>query len=373
MLPVSQVAARALAGPHEVYTRVEVWRSGERVVGDLPIIGGSVRATLQSRVTRNLDLTVPPAFFPESPTDALAPFGSEIRAWRGVSIGGATNHPSLVWPVFRGPITACEEDTLGAVSVTAIDRAGDVAGAAFEFPFSVSAGARLHATAKSVISEALEDAEFDAFTLDDRALPELAWDEDRGKALDDMASGAGGFWYALADGTFTLRPVPWVYSDGEIDLTIDSATPIFRSARIGYRRDGVYNTIVVRSERTDGSAPERYVARDTDPTSPIVYGGPFGRKVLHADAQSAYGGGGLQIVGETLLQRSKALAQSWSATIVPYPPLELGDLIQMDIEGRDGRRRRSRQVVAGFTLPLTGSGDMSLDLRSLMPKGEAIV
>jgi hypothetical protein len=373
MLPVAPIAARALAGPHEVYTRLEVWRGGVQLLSDLPILGGSVRASLQSRVTRSLDLSVDPAYFPEALTDPLAPFGSEIRAWRGVSIGGATHHPSLVWPVFRGPITSVAMDTLGPCSVAAVDRAGDVSDAQFEFPFGVPAGARLHSTVKSVITEAVADAEFDAFTLADRALPSLTWDEDRGKALDDMASGAGGFWYALADGTFTLRPVPWVYSGGLPDLTIDPGNPIFRSASLRYSREGVVNTVVVRSERTDGSAPERYVARITDPASPLVYAGPFGRRVMHADAQSAYGGGGLQIVGDTLLQRSQAVAQSWSATITAYPPLELGDLIQFDIADRSGRRRRSKQVVSGFSMPLTADGDMSLQLRALTPKGEAVL
>jgi hypothetical protein len=352
---------------------VEVWRSGVRLLDNLPIGGGNVRATLQSRVTRNLDLALSSEWFPESPTDLLAPFGSEIRAWRGVSVGGITNHPSFVWPVFRGPITKVDMDTQGSVSLNAVDLAGEVAGAAFEAPFSVPQGSALHTSVRSVISEAYEAAEFDTFTLQDRTLPALAWDEDRGKALDEMAAGAGGFWYALADGRFTLREVPWIESGRTVDLTVDSALPIFRSANIAYSRDNVYNTVVVRSERTDGSTPGRYVARDTDPASPIVYGGAYGRKVLHTDGQSAFGAGGLQIVGDTVLLRSKALAQSWSATIVPYPPLELGDLLQMDIEFRDGRRRRSKQVVAGFTIPLTSQGDMSLDLRSLMPRGEALV
>jgi hypothetical protein len=374
MLPISPTAREMLAGPHEAYTRVEVWRGGAQLLSDLPFSTGNVRATLQSRVTRNLDMTLAPEWFPETPTDLLAPFGSELRVWRGVSPGGVTNHPSFVWPVFRGPITKVSVDTDGACSLNGVDLAGEVAGTAFEQPFGIGADTPLHATFRSVVSEAYEAAEFGTFDVSDRGMPALGWDEDRGKALDDMAAGAGAFWYALADGRFVLRAVPWVYSDEVVDLTIDSSLPIFRRASIAYDRSNVFNQVVVRSERTDGSAPSRYVARDTDPASPVVYGGAYGRKTLHSDAQSAYGAGGLQIVGETLLQRSKALAQSWSATIVPYPPLELGDLIQFDVElGRDGRRRRSKQVVSGFTMPLNAQGDMSLELRSLMPRGEAIV
>lgn len=373
MLPVSALAREALAKPHPVYTRVEVWRDGERLLESLPIIDGSVRATLQSRVTRDLTLTCGPEWFPEDAGDLLAPFGTELRCWRGVGIGGVTNHPSYVWPVFRGPIDKVRWSTGGNTSITCVDLAGDVASASFLAPLSVAAGDRLHRKYRELVLEADESAEFDTFTLPDRSLPGLAWDEDRGKALDDLAGAAGGFWYALADGTYTLRPVPWVYSDGVVDLTIGPDYPIMRNADIEFSREGVYNMIVARAERTDGSAPARYVTRVTDPSSPIRFEGPYGRRVLHHSVQGAGSAAGLQLVAETLKQRSQALAETWSGSIAPYPPLELGDLLYLDVEGPNRKRRRGHQVVAGFTLPLVGDGDMALTLRALMPRGEAVI
>jgi hypothetical protein len=373
MLPASALARAALLRPHAVYTRVEVWLAGERVIESLPFNSGSVRATLQSRVTRTLTLDVPPTWFPEAPGDPTAPFGPEIRAFRGVSIGGNTTHPEYVWPVFRGPIDKARWTTGGTMAITATDRAGDVATANFLAPVSVSAGDLLHARVREFISEAVDDAEFTDFTLVDRILPAMTWDEDRGRALDDLAGAAGGFWYAKADGTFDLIPVPWVYSDGVVDLELGPDSPLLRDASIEYSRDGVFNMIVVRAERTDGSGPNRYVTRVTEAASPIRFDGPYGRRVLHHSAQGARDGAALQLVGETLKQRSMALAETWSATIAPYPPLELGDLLYLDVLGPTGKRRRAHQVVAGFNMPLTGDGDMSLDLRALMPRGEAVL
>jgi hypothetical protein len=373
MLSTSVLAREALAGPHPVYTRVEVWLDGVEQLHSLPIIGGNVRASLQSRVTRNLDLTVGPEWFPESADDLLAPFGTELRVFRGVALGGVTNHPSLVWPVFRGPIDTIRWETGGACTIAAFDLAGDVASSHFLAPLSVSAGDRLHTRYREFVSEARDDAEFDTFTLPDRVLPSLTWDVDRGKALDDLAGTAGGFWYALADGTFTLREVPWVYSDGVVDLDLGPDNPLLRSAGIAYSREDVYNMIVARAERTDGSAPARYVTRVTDPASPIRFDGPYGRRVLHHSVQGAGNAAGLQLAAETLKQRSQALAETWTATITAYPPLELGDLLHLDVEGPTGKRRRGKQVVAGFTMPLTGDGDMPLELRALMPRGEAVL
>lgn len=374
MLTVSALAMQALLGPHTVYTRAELWREGVRLIESLPINSGSVRATLQSRVTRTLSgFTVPAQYFPRTASDPLTPFGSELRIFRGVSLGGITTHPSYVWPVFRGPITDVGWQTGSGVSVSAVDRAGDVADSAFLTPVSVAQGDLLHARVREFISEADEGAVFDTFTLQDRVLPTLTWDEDRGRALDDLAGAAGGFWYALADGRYTLRPVPWVYSDGVVDLTIGPDSPILRSAGISFSRENVYNVVVARAERTDGSAPARYVAYVSDPGSPIRFNGPFGRRPVHHSVQASGNAAGLQLVAETLRQRSQALAETWSATIVPFPPLELGDLLYLDVEGPDGLRRRGKQVVAGFNLPLTADGDMSLDLRALMPRGEAVL
>lgn len=373
MLPVSALAMQALRGASKVYTRVEVWRDGVQLIDNLPLITGSIRASLQSQVTRTLTLNVGPQWFPRSASDSLAPFGSELRIWRGVDMGGVTNHPSYVWPVFRGPITNVGWTTGGNTALSGVDRAGDVATANFLAPLSVAAGDLLHARVREFISEAAPDAEFDTFTLPDRKLPSLTWDEDRGKALDDLAGAAGGFWYALADGRFTLREVPWVYSDGVVDLALDPDNPILRSAGIEYSREDVYNMIVARAERTDGSAPARYVTRVTDAASPIRFDGPFGRRVLHHSVQGAGSAAGLQLVAETLKQRSQALAETWTATITAFPPLELGDLLQLDVMGPHGVRRRAKQVVAGFTMPLTGDGDMPLDLRALMPRGEAVL
>lgn len=373
MLAVAAEALTAFTRPHQVYTRVEVWRAGVRLLSNLPINGGNVRATLQSRTTRTLTIDVPPEYFPESAADLLAPFGTEIRAFRGVAIGGNTMHPSYVWPVFRGPIDKTTWSSRGIVNVSCTDRAGEVANASFEQPITVTRGEMLHAKIRQFISEGIDGAEFDAFTIEDRPLPTLAYDEDRGRALDELAGGSGAHWYALADGRFTLRPVPWVYSTGVPVATLGPAFAIVREVDITFSRDNVHNMFVVRAERSDGSPPSRYVTKVTDPASPIRYGGPFGRRVLHYSAPSAINSAALQPVGETLKQRSQALAETWSATIVPFPPLELGDLLAFDVPGPDANtRRRAKQVVAGFTLPLTGDQDMSLDLRALMPTGEAV-
>lgn len=373
MLPVSALAMAALRAPHKVYTRAEVWLGGVRMIDNLPIISGSVRASLQSRTTRTLDLVVPPRYFPRTASDTLTPFGAEMRVWRGVDIGGITTHPEYVWPVFRGPISDVAWATGGGCSVKADDRAGDVASSSFLTPVSVTRGDLLHARYREFVSEAAPDAEFDTFTLQDRVLPTLTWDEDRGQALDDLAGSAGGFWYALADGRFTLRPVPWVYSDGVVDLELGPDNPVLRSASISFSREGVYNMIVARAERTDGSSPSRYVTYVTEPTSPIRFGGPYGRRPYHHSVQGAGSAAGVQLVAETLRQRSQALAETWAASIVPFPALELGDLLHLDVMGPDDLRRRSHQVVAGFDLPLVGDGDMRLDLRALMPQGEAVL
>ena len=69
----------ALATSHEPYFRVEVWRGDERLIDDLVYLSGQLRATLASRVSRTLNLSVYETMYPFSSDDVLAPFGNYVR------------------------------------------------------------------------------------------------------------------------------------------------------------------------------------------------------------------------------------------------------------------------------------------------------
>lgn len=363
MLAASTMFGRALAAPHRVISIVDLWYGGELVYAGLPYVSGGVRATLTSRVARTMDLTLPASFMPTGPDDMLTPFGPELRAWRGIRMG--TEDELL--PVFRGRVQSVVQNEGGLVAVQSVDRAGDLADADFETPRTLGADVRLHDAIKQLILEVQPDATFATFTVPDLRLPELTWEDSRVKALDDLTAGAGGLWYPLADGAYVARPVPWTTAATPVLTLSDGDGGAIRSSRWGYERQGVYNSVVVSGERTDGTEPSVYIARDESETSPTRFDGPFGLRTLQYRSQTAVTGGEARTIAETLLRRGTSRREVWSVSVIPDPRIELGDCVELHAKGRT-----ATQVVSGFSMPL-GVGDMSLTLRALQPEGEAVV
>ena len=113
-----------------------------------------------------------------------------------------------------------------------------------------------------------------------------SWDDDRGKALDDLATSVEGRWYALGDGSFVVRR--YAYEDAPTVVFLqDGPAGTLTSARTKVTADGAYNSVVVLAERLDGGNPIRVVERNLNSLSPYRYGGPFGKRVKKVRMQTA--------------------------------------------------------------------------------------
>jgi hypothetical protein len=364
----------ALTRPHTVFMRVDVLgRDGTVLYSDLPFIDGNVRATLNSRVARVLSLTVDRSWFPLLTNGSfdtgglLAPFGNRIRAYRGIVYGDGS---TVKFPVFYGRIEQVQMSRSGQVSVTGNDLAADVVDALFETPESSVTTNTISTEFRRLVREALPDAVFGTSDLTGTRIAPVAWQSDRGQALDDMSATVAMLWYPLADGSFVQRLTPWTKPGQTAKISLADGTGTLAGANnavadwtITVSRTGVYNSVVFTSERQDGSVPVHATIRDVTPSSPTYYLGNFGRKPLLIQNQAALTQQQCVAAAQSNLKAATAITQTWDpVTIVPDASLELGDLLAMSAEGA-----ASVQVVAGFTLPLRETGDMSLNLRAYAP------
>jgi hypothetical protein len=198
----------------------------------------------------------------------------------------------------------------------------------------------------------------------------VAWQSDRGQALDDMSATVSMLWYPLADGSFVQRLTPWTKPGLTAQVSLTDGTslgPNTYGAIAGWTitvsRTGVYNSVVFTSERQDGSTPVHAIVRDLDKTSPTYYLGNFGQKPLLIQNQSALTQSQCLSAAKSALKAATAITQTWDpVTVIPDASLELGDLVAGKAEGA-----ASTQVVTGFTLPLIETGNMSLNLRAYAP------
>lgn len=366
----------ALAGAHNAYSRVEVWRSGIAVEelsmpaagsaaaltrGAPVFFGGSVRATLGSRVTRSLTLSVPEWLYPWDSGGLLSPYGSELRVFRGVLYGsGETDE----FPVFRGPVTAAKPSGAGLVTITAGDRAQDVVSAGFTGPEPSGAGELITAEFKRLVLAAVPDATFGTFDDIPTLVPNLSYDADRGAALDGLSKMAGAYWYALAGGDFVMRYIPWTVpiTSSKIVLANGPGGTLL-SAFPNRDRANVYNRVTVSNESATGAPPVFATVDDDDPTSPTYIDGPYGIKSLQLRVTQATSQSNCRTAAAAQLQRSKALAQSWTLTCVPDGSIELGDPLDVQYVDISNTLRQATQLAAGFTMPLDNNAAMQVDGR----------
>lgn len=362
---------KALAGPHEAYARVEVWRSGIQVDelayvdrgtpytrGAPVFFNGAVRATLASRVTRTMDLTVPESLYPWGTSDLLNPYGTELRAFKGVRYGNGSPDE---FPVFVGTIEEASPPQLGQCRLKASDTALRVAAAGFRSPQAAQVGDRVLDEFERVVLDANPRATFGTHSAITALVPQLTYDSDRGQALDSLAGGASANWYTLPDGRYVMRLVPWTAPlttaplplfDGPGGTLLD-AYPL-RSA------SGIYNQVTVLSDRTDGGPALYATASDVDLASPTRIDGPFGVRSKQVRVTGAANQGQLSALARVELARSQALTASWSLTCVPDASIELGDPLGVLFRGRD-----ATQFAASFTMPLRPDASMQIQGRDL--------
>lgn len=361
MLARSSNYESALCRPHQVYTRVDVYSgAGVLLESDLPFIDGTVSATLTSRVARRFSLTLDDEFYPDEIDDLLAPFGNEVRAYRGITYGDGLDE---FFPVFRGRINDVDLNDEGQVSLTALDRASDVVAAGFDGPHS-SGPDRVTEGFRNLILEALPDAVFDS-TMDEtiwESYPRMIWESDRGQAADDLADSAAAFWFPTADGTFTMIKVPWTRDTLSLFTLRDGPLGQIERSQASRSRENVFNSVTVYAERVDGSEPVFFTARDDIPTSPS-FPGTFGVRAQQISIQAALNEAQARQAAETALRRSKALTETWALEIVPDASIELGDTFTLEARGRT-----AVQCVAGFSLPMTTEGTMTLECRAQVPE-----
>lgn len=364
---------QALAAPHEAYARVEVWRSGIQVdelawvergtpytQGAPVFFGGSVRASLASRVTRTMDLVVPEYLYPWDPWDLLNCYGTELRAFKGIRYGSGSRDE---FPVFVGTVEDASPPDLGKTAIKASDTALRVAAAGFVAPLPSQSGFPVIEEIERLILDANPLATFGTHSAITALTPQLAYDSDRGQALDALAGAASANWYTLADGRYVVRFVPWTQPVSTTPLVLaDGPGGVLLTAFPVRSTSGIFNQITVISDRADGGPAEYATVADTNRASPTYIGGPFGvRSKPPIRVTGATNQGQLAALARVELARSQALTASWQLTCVPDASLELGDPLKIQF-----RSRRATQFAASFTLPLRPDASMQVQCRDLV-------
>lgn len=364
MLASSPAYKLALAQSHHRVSRVTARTPDGTLLADrIPIGGGQVTAKLSSRVTRTATFTMSDEWFPVLETDPLSPAHAIVTIEAGIAYPTGEEER---FPVFTGRVSSARRSRDGEVTFRADDLAAEVVAADFEKPVNSQLGGSTVAEIERLITDAYAYATFGAHDVDDSTVPKLTWDDDRGKACDDLASAVEGRWYALGSGDFVVRryaytdPSPVVtLTDGDESDPLGGQLGILTSATTEVTADGAYNSIVVLAERLDGGDPIRVIERNINALSPYIYGGDFGKRVQKLRMQSAATISDAQRVARSQLAAASALTRQWSLSMTPDMTLEPNDVI-----GVRWRGVRDVQVIDSVVYPLSPQTAMTVQGRS---------
>jgi len=356
MLAASATYKTALHAPHRLAFEVDLYAGpgGALLENDIPIFGGSITANLTHRVTRSGTFSVGPEWWPTLPTDALTPYQTVANIRAGMRYGDGSKE---MFDVITGRVGDLTRNATGDVTARIDDLAADVIGLPFEQPRN-SENVTIVSQIERLITEVLPTATFGAHDVDPDAMtPKLTWDEDRGKALDDLAAAVGGRWYALGNGDFVVREMPYdvgtvvqEFEDGPQGLLIRGVP--------SFSRDRAANSVTLVVERFDGGTPFRVTARDTSPSSPTRFGGPFGKVGEVIKVQTPLTLGEATQAARDYLNAATALSSRWQADVVPDYSMEPGDTVRLRSRGVS-----SVQLIDSITYPLS-PGTMGLSTRA---------
>lgn len=363
MIPVSAKFIAALRHAHIIDVAAAVYHP-EDLGTAIPVqlIGGSLTADRDSRVRRQGSMDVPFSLadpFTRDLARAL-PYGGYATVERGIRFpDGQVERVKLG----RYRVEAVSFGELeGVATLNLADRMAQVQDEPLLAPYT-AAGIHPSDAIKALVQQVFGGTiayhvETDPAT--EPVLGDAVYTDDRASAISELAAAADAWAFFDYLGDFVLRPrstdatPDWELESGDLGVLVNAEESLERSS--------VRNGVLVRGQATADAPPVTYLATYDDPTSPLRWGGPFGRVALVSDSQSVTTLGQAQDVAASLLWLRLGLSRTILIRTVPNPAIEPDDVVRVGLP--DGRTET--HVVNAVQLGLGPDATMELTTTSLL-------
>jgi Domain of unknown function (DUF5047) len=303
---------------------------------DVPVEEGSVTIDRTAQARRSGSIRIPWSLR-QGTTLGLdlrsLPLGGYAQVRRGLRYADGTTELVLIGHLRVESVTW---DTLAAsASLELSDRMAQVRDEPFTTPYS-ALGKRPAQAAVEIVRAVFADTityltPYDPPTV----IGDVLYSAGRGEALSDLEQGNGAETYFTADGDFVFDQKP---GDSEpVVWTVDAGdTGVMVAANESLDRTGIYNGVLVKGQAAADQPPVSALAVYSDLSSPIRWGGPFGKVALIADSTTVTDAAQAQASAESLLRLRLKQTRSLELTAAPNPALEAGDTIRVVFpDGRD--------------------------------------
>lgn len=333
----------------------------------LQLTDGEVDVDRTAQIRRHIMCSATDPFgrlTPRATGEILTPYGTELRAYRGVRYNDAEETEELaplgVFRLSACTITAGIQGTVN-IQLEGYDRSRTVSRDKFLDPYTVAAGTNLLSTIKDIISRTFPDAEYDAVDTELTNTAPLLFDSgsDPWDAVTSLATSMGCEIYFDVNGRVVVAPPPDIaalpapdfsYVEGQGCSMID-LTRVFTD-------EPGYNGVIVAGESAgDEQPPVRGEAWDLNPASPTYRYGPYGEVPLFIQDSVVKTTEDAEVLAQTQLALMLGYTSQLTLSTVVNPTYEGGDVVEVR---RDASGVNGLYVLDAFSVPLmtgmTGQG-----------------
>lgn len=336
------VPEEVITADHRVVTRLSSWRDGEILAGDIPLEEGVLEVTGDAVVPGRLDLSLPQTVAPSRWSDPIGTYGQRINVEQVITAASGEYTVNLGWYLIQG-----WEHVFPNVEVEALSLEQLIADYRFQQPFSSSASDTYGQVLGRLVKGLLP---LDTSAMTDRSVgAQITQDEDRAAAVNNVRTDWPADIRVDDDAVLVATPPAEVkatpdrsFRHGEADAFVSIGTSSLR--------DEVFNAVVARGEKPDGT-PVQAVAVDEDWASPTYYYGPFGRRNRFYSSPFITSVAQARSAAQRVLRRELRRAALVNVIAPPDPRLEVGDTIAVTTAGGT----TVKGLLADISLPLVAN------------------
>ncbi|GHG09673.1 DUF5047 domain-containing protein [Streptomyces hydrogenans] len=363
---------RSIRESHQIISWIDAITPDQEVIR-LPAIDGQVDVDRSAAVRRKLSCQcIDPTglLTPRANGEVLTPYGTELRAYRGVRYSSAEDDWEVCpLGVFRLSKSSISESNTGSpiIQLEAYDRARSVARDKFKTPYTITTGTNAMTALKTIIKMTFPDCQFDTITSTVTTTAPLLYEagSDPWEAVYALARSMGCEVFFDVEGRLAVLPPHDPNALPSPDFTyVEGQGSTMLELGKEFNDEGVYNGVIVVGESVgDQLPPVRGEAWDENPTSPTYRLGPYGEVPLFITDNLAKTEEQATAIAKAQLALVLGAASKLAITCTVNATYECGDIVRV-------KRAKSKvdglYSVEAFSVPLRGM-TQALTLREQRP------
>lgn len=364
----------AIRKSHRVISYVDVI-GPDQEVRRLPTLDGQVDVDRTAQYRRKLSATcVDPTgeITPRNKGELLTPYGTELRAYRGVEwtdADGVKTQEVCALGVFQLSRSTVTDNNGGSpgISLEAFDRSWAVAREKFTVPYVIASGTNALTAIREIVQRTYPDVEYDTISSTVDTVAPMLFDagSDPWVAVVTLAQSMGCQAYFSVEGRLAILPPHDINALPSPDFTYvegEGCTMLDLSRE--YNADSVFNGVIVTGEAVgDQLPPVRGEAWDENPTSPTYRLGAYGEVPTFLTDPLAKTEEQAQQIAQAVLASILGASERIGITGIVNPSYEANDIVRVK---RDRAGIDALYAIDAFSVPLR-SGTQSLSLREQRP------